>query len=326
MEQRMNILVLGAGAVGSTVGGMLARAGHSVTLLGRNPHMLRIAASGLTISGLWGDHQVKNLKALTDIPAMQPDVILLTTKAYDTDSAARLIKARFPKKIPVLHLQNGVGNAEILAEHLGEARVISGMIIIGFQVIMAGHTRVTVSADAIKIGRKDQPADAEVRLWVEMFTAAGMPAESVNDIQTQLWGKVLYNSSLNALGGILGVKYGDLLEVHAWSMIKRLIREAFAALAAGKVKIPWDSPEAYLDHLRNIQVPATFDHKPSLLSDLHHGRRTEIDFINGALVDLGKKHRISMPVNETLISMIHALEENSKKGILHPSIQTHVQP
>jgi 2-dehydropantoate 2-reductase len=318
----MKILVYGAGAVGSTIGGMLADAGHSVTLVGRDPHMKRIAASGLKITGLWGTHEIKTLQALTEIPPdASPDWILLTTKAYDTAAAAQTLAQRFPKEIPVLHLQNGIGNAELLIARLGAARVLSGMIIIGFQIPMAGRAVVTVSADKIRIGRIAGGIDDTVKAIVGAFNAAQMPAEAVSDVQSQLWGKVLYNASLNALAGILGVKYGDLLDAEPWSLIVHILDEAFAALKAENVKLPWETQEAYQEQLRKVQIPATFDHRPSMLADLHHGRRTEIDFINGALVALGRKHQLSMPVNETIIAMVHALEENGKKGILHPSLQ-----
>jgi 2-dehydropantoate 2-reductase len=319
----MKILVFGAGAVGSTVGGMLARAGHTVTLVGRNPHMSRITTSGLKISGLWGEHLVSSMTTATDIPAdLTPDWVLLTTKAFDTENAARILANRFPRSIPILHLQNGVGNTEILMERLGESRVLSGMIIIGFQIAMAGRTLVTVSADKIKIGRKNGDVDAYVLAMVEAFNEAGMPSEAVVDIQKQLWDKALYSAALNPLAGILGCKYGDLLEQNPWSIIQKIILEAFAALGAGGQEVSWKSAEDYLEHLRTFQVPATFNHKPSMLSDLHHGRRTEVDFINGALTALGKKRQIPMPINEMIITLIHTLEENGKKGILHPSLQT----
>src|SRR5437762_3159632 len=203
----MKILVFGAGAVGSTLGGMLAEAGHAVTLVGRDPHMRRIREAGLKISGLWGDYHVTQIQAGAEIPQGAPDWILLTTKSYDTAGAAKVLAQKFPRDIPVLHLQNGVGNAEILASQLGWPRVISGMIIIGFQIPLAGRTVVTVSADKIKIGRRDGTLDAPVHAIVEAFNAAKMPAEAVTDVQKQLWGKVLYNASLNALAGIVGVKY-----------------------------------------------------------------------------------------------------------------------
>lgn len=289
--------------------------------MGRDPHMMRIAASGLKISGLWGDHHVTALKAVKEIPSGPFDWILLTTKAYDTEAAAQRIAKQFPKDIPVLHLQNGIGNADVLAQHLGWPRVISGMIIIGFQIPLAGRTIVTVSADKIRIGRRDGTIDGPVKAIVDTFNAAQMPAEAAADIQKQLWGKVLYSGSLNALAGILGVKYGDLLDPHPWSLIEQIIREAFQVLQAEKQPVAWAAADDYLNYLRTKQVPATFDHKPSMLADLHHARRTEIDFINGALSALGKKHGIATPVNDTVIALIHALEENNKKGILHPSLQ-----
>lgn len=318
----MKTLVFGAGAVGSTIGGMLALAGHEVTLVGRDPHMSRIAASGLKISGLWGVHEVKNLPAGTEIPPeISPDWILLTTKAYATEPAAQLLARRFPRDIPILHLQNGIGNAETLAQHLGWPRVISGMIIIGFQVPIAGRAVVTVQADAMKFGRKSGLLDEPVRQIAEIFRKANMPADAVDNIQMHLWGKVLYNASLNALAGILGVNYGQLLDSHPWAIIEQIVREAYAVLAAEKQPLFWPTPEAYLEHLRSRQVPATFDHKPSMLSDLHHGRRTEIDFLNGAITRLGDPHGIPTPVNDTVVAMVHALEENNRKGILHPSLQ-----
>src|SRR5882762_3702849 len=165
----MKILVFGAGAVGSTIGGMLAQAGHEVTLVGRDPHMARIAASGLKISGLWGDHHVTTLKTATAIPEGSFDTILLTVKAYDTEAAAKTLAPRFPKDIPLVHLQNGVGNAELLIQALGAARVISGMIIIGFQITLAGRTIVTVSADKIKLGRREGAMDTAVEDMVKAF-------------------------------------------------------------------------------------------------------------------------------------------------------------
>lgn len=298
---------------------MLAKSGHAVTLVGRNPHMSRIAASGLKISGLWGDHHVTTLKAGTEIPEdCTPEWILLTTKTYDTADAAQTLATRFPQPIPILHLQNGIGNAEIIAQAVGWPRVVSGMIIIGFQIPLAGRTVVTVQADSVKIGRKDGTRDEQVRQIAQMFNEAQIPAEAVTNIQTHLWGKVLYNAALNPLGGILGVPYGQLLDPYPWSIIEQIVEEAYAALQKEAQPLFWSTAKEYLAHLRTVQVPATFDHKPSMLSDLNHARRTEIDSLNGALSALGRKHKIPTPVNDTLIAIIHAFEENSKKGLLQP--------
>jgi len=318
----MKILVFGAGAVGSTIGGMLARMENDVVLIGRNPHMSRITNSGLKISGLWGDHHVKMIRGMTELPSdFSPDLILLTTKAYATEASAQLLARAYPQPIPILHLQNGVGNAEKIAEHVGWDRVISGMVIIGFQVALAGRTVVTVQADSIKIGRSNGDIDPIVEKIASTFADAGMPAEAVSNIQTHLWGKVLYNSALNPLAAILGVPYGRLLDEYPWQIIQGVIQEAFAVLNAEKQSLFWENADQYLIHLKNVQIPSTFEHKPSMLSDLRHARPTEIDVLNGALVQLGKKWGIPTPVNGTLLEIIHSFEENGKRGILHPSLQ-----
>ena len=323
----MKILVFGAGAVGSTVGGMLALAGHDVALVGRDPHMFRTAASGLKISGLWGTHHVTTIKASKEIPAeFMPDWILLTTKTYTTREAATILAKAFPNNIPVLHLQNGVGNAEILAEVLGWPRVVSGMIIIGFQIPLAGRAVVTVQGDSIKIGRWDGTLDDRVRDIVKAFADAKMPVELVTNISAHLWGKALYSSALNPLSGILGVHYGQLLEPDSWAIIKTVIGEAFEVLDAEKQTLFWPIPEVYLDYLRTKQVPATFNHKASMLSDLRHARPTEIDSINGAFCRLGRKHKIETPVNDTLVALVKALELNNSRGIAHPTMQSPDEP
>ncbi len=318
----MKILVFGAGAVGSALGGMLARGGHEVTLVGRNPQMSRIASSGLKISGLWGDHHVQSLRAVTEIPPdFAPDWILLTTKSFDTGAAATALARAFPRDIPILHLQNGIGNADVLAKQVGWPRVISGMIIIGFQIPLAGRVVVTVIGDSIKIGRSDGTLDATVRDMARVFSEAAMPAEAVDNISMHLWGKVLYNAALNPLAAILGVSYGQLLQPQTWNVITKIMGEAYQVLQAQKQRLFWPIPEDYLKHLRDVQVPATFDHKPSMLSDLRHARLTEIESLNGALTALGRKHGIPTPVNDTLVALIHAFEENGEQGILHPSLQ-----
>ncbi len=318
----MRILVFGAGAVGSTIGGMLGLADHDVALVGRDPHMSRIAASGLKISGLWGTHHVTTLKASKEIPAgFTPDFILLTTKSYATREAAEILIKAFPKAIPVLHLQNGVGNAETLADVLGWPRVVSGMIIIGFQVPLAGRCVVTVQGDSIKIGRWDGTMDDTTQQMVKAFAEAKMPVDAVSDVSKHLWGKALYSAALNPLSGILGVHYGQLKEKDSWDIITQVIEEAFRVLQAEKQPLFWSTSQAYLTHLGTQQIPATFDHKASMLSDLRHARTTEIDAINGVLCRLGRKHQIPTPVNDTLVSLVKALEVNGKQGIGHPTMQ-----
>ena len=204
----MKILVMGAGALGSAVGGFLAKAGHDVTLVGRNPHMESIGEEGLTISGIWGNHKIENLTTQTNMDGLSSfDLILVTTKSPDTEKAAKELVGRGSI---IISLQNGVGNEEILQKQLGKEKVLGGMVIIGFVITQPGKVKVTVMADKIKIGEMNGEKSPRLQKIVDMFNAANLPTEAVGNIQQWLWGKLFYNACLNPLGAILEVKYGKL--------------------------------------------------------------------------------------------------------------------
>ena len=305
----MRVLVYGAGAVGATVGGMLSLAGHEVVLLGRDPFMHNVRAGGLQISGIWGEHHVHPARAQTEYPDdFDPEFVLLTVKAYHTVDAGGVLAGRLPAACPVLHLQNGVGNAEILAGFLGAESLATGMVIIGFALDPAGATRVTVQADSIKVGSLLGRSTPAVSLAVRLLYDAGLPVEEVADIQAHLWGKVLYNAALNPLGAILGVAYGALREAHAWAIIEQIVAEAFAVLQPAGIRVPWESADAYLAHLRDRQIPSTAAHEPSMHADQRAGRPTEVDAINGAICRLGPQQGVATPANDTLVRLLHARE------------------
>lgn len=184
---------MGAGALGMSFGGFLAKArdadgkrSHDVTLVGREMYLAPVKTEGLTITGILGGHKVKGLKAVTDIktPAAEYDLILLTTKAFDTEKAMRQIKPLIGDAY-VLSLQNGIGNEEIIAKYTD--KVLGGMVIIGFEIAGPAHTRVTVFADNVKIGRLDNRVDKELKEIVEIFNDAEIPTDAVGNIQRHIW-------------------------------------------------------------------------------------------------------------------------------------------
>ncbi len=126
---------MGAGALGSAFGGMLAEAGHDVTLIGRERYMKPIKDKGLIISGLWGSHVTRNIRATTELDGRDnPEVVLLTTKSFDTETAVRALQPLISDDLDtvVVSLQNGIGNEECIAQYVGEARTLGGMCITGF--------------------------------------------------------------------------------------------------------------------------------------------------------------------------------------------------
>jgi 2-dehydropantoate 2-reductase len=202
----------------------------------------------------------------------------------------------------VVSLQNGIGNEEIIAEYT--EHVIGGTIITGFEWRGDGWVEVTVEAGPIRLGRYPEGVGGEVVGLADLFRAAGLQVEENERIKSSLWAKTLYNCALNPLGAIAGVSYGRLSAAPAWAVIEQLVAEAFAVCEAEAVSLPWDSADGYLDYLLRVQLPATAGHHSSMLQDIRKGRSTEIDFMNGAIGRLGRRHGIPTPVNDTLVNLI----------------------
>ena len=306
----MRILVYGAGAVGSALGGFLELAGHEVGLLGRPAHMEAVARDGLTISGILGDFRAR--PGVVDNPVeFDPELVIITVKSFDTKTAARELAPLGNGKRRFLGLQNGIGNGEILAESLPPETVFSGMIIIGFVVPAPGHVKITVYGGDMQVGRIGRPRDREIDELARVFQDIPIKVHAADHIESHLWSKLLYNASLNPLGAILGVNYGRLTEPAVLGMIRALLTEAFAIIRARSIPVPWSGADEYFEHLVNVQIPATSEHRPSMLADLEAGRRTEIDFINGAICRLGREIGHPTPVNETLTAQIKFLEQRA---------------
>jgi 2-dehydropantoate 2-reductase len=309
------VLVAGAGALGSVFGGFLARAGIDVTLLGRQPHLDAIAADGLRIEGIWGDHRVRNVHVATSTAELTApfDTILISVKSYDTVEVGTAVAPLLAADGLVISLQNGLGNVEALEQIAGVERVVGARVIFGAIVTQPGHVRVTVIADPTAVGPLASGAfparDGRARDWAERFDRAGVPSTYTDHLPAMLWGKVLYSAALNPLGALLGVCYGALTE-HADSraIMDAAIEEAFAVATAERVPLAWPSAAAYRDEFYRRLVPATYDHRSSMLQDLERGRRTEVDAITGEVWRRGQRHGIVTPINEMLTRLIHLRE------------------
>jgi 2-dehydropantoate 2-reductase len=296
----MKLLVLGAGAVGLSLAARLSPFCH-VQALCRAQHAEAIARQGFHMSGIWGSGNFR-FQASPELPADPKfDYCLVTVKSLQT----RAICQQYQQVLggaEVVSLQNGIGNEEILAQF--SDRVIGGTIITGFEWRGPAQVHVSVEAGPIRLGRFPAGLDTGVQRLVELFRRAGLNVQASESIRTDLWAKTLYNCALNPLGAILDVPYGRLADSHSWSLIQRVIEEAFAVCRAEAIPQRWESAADYLEYLKTVQLPATADHHPSMLQDIRQDRQTEIDFLNGAIVSLGKQHGIATPTNRTLVELI----------------------
>ncbi|PIX85759.1 MAG: 2-dehydropantoate 2-reductase [Nitrospirae bacterium CG_4_9_14_3_um_filter_53_35] len=318
----MKILVMGAGSIGSVFGGFLAEGGHEVTLVGRPWHMEAIQAKGLHISGIWGDHTVTNLRTLSSLPDEGGlDLVLLTVKSYQTRESVSELDRHILDPVPILSLQNGLGNLETIAEIVGPDRTLGGRVIFGAEIRNPGEVAVTVYADRVVVGpmRGSRFPARKTEEIAAAVDGAGIPCMATREIERYIWGKVLYNAALNAPASILEINYGKLLENESTkALMREIIVEAFAVANADHITLDWPSPEAYLEILFDRLIPPTASHFPSMLQDIRHGKKTEIDAINGAIARLGQKHAIPTPVNETLSRLVR-FKESGRRNFFRES-------
>ncbi len=308
----MNVLIMGAGSIGSVLGGFLAKSGVSVALVGHPELMSAVRDNGLRISGIWGDHHIPSIPAFDkcdDIPAPDFDVVFITVKSYDTAKAARDVLPVVTDKTLVVSLQNGLGNWETVAEVVGPGRLVGGMVIFGARVLEPGHVTVTVYGGPVKFGPyTDAPLD-RVEEIARTVDASSIPAKVADDIRAVIWGKVLYNSALNPMSSLLGASYGELAGNDETRRIMALIvEEIFEVASAQGVTLEFADVQAFLDHFYEKLIPPTALHYASMHEDLRTGRRTEIDALNGAIAAYGREAGFSCPVNETLSLLVKARE------------------
>lgn len=308
----MRYLVMGAGALGSIFGGFLAKNGQDVTFVGLDDHLKAIQKGGLTITGLWGEHHLTDLKAYYGTTGLTGvfDVILLSVKSHITATACTQCLPFMHANSLVVSIQNGLGNWETIAAAAGWPRTVGGRIIFGAEIVSPGTARVTVYADKVLLGSPSGDISAErIQAIIDDLNEAGIPSAVSPSITTQLWGKVLYNCSLNALGAILNVPYGDLAQSpESLDLIKAVVWEIFAVAAAKGVAMPYAGPEEYYRFLLERQLPPTATHHSSMHQDITQGRATEIDALNGAISRYGKEQVVPTPVNDVLTAIIKGLE------------------
>lgn len=314
----MRILVFGAGAVGSVLGGLLARAGHSVTLLGRAGHLEAIREHGLTIEGIWGDHRVTGMETVSSPAALAGhsfDLVLLTVKSYDTHDAIDALRRIDHPGLVLVSVQNGYGNTQALEAAFGQGRVFGARIITGVEFVEPGKVHVTVSADDIRLG---PPAGelammAQARELATIMQEAEIPVSATDRYREFLWAKILYNCALNPLGALLHASYGQLTEDPGTrQLIDRIIDESFTTARAAAIPLFWERLDEYRRHFFDELIPPTAKHYPSMLRDLERRGRTEIDSLNGAVVRLAVASGLEVPVNQTLTSMIKLREQTRR--------------
>ena len=297
------VAVVGAGAVGCYYGGMLARAGVPVTLIGRAAHVEAMRRDGLRLSSATFDEQVR-VEASSDIAAVAgATLVLVCVKSTDTEPTGTELAPHLAPDARVLSLQNGVDNAPRLQAVLRRA-VAPAVVYVACEMGGPGHVRhlgrgeLVIPADmgaAPGLGSSDIVAE---------FARAGVPVELSDNVVGALWGKLLLNCGYNAISAIADVPYGRMVTLPGIAQtVHDVVVECLAVARALEVTIPGDVWAA-VDRIAT-SMPAQVS---STCQDLRRGKPTEIDHLNGYIVREGERLGIAVPLNRALHALVKALE------------------
>lgn len=308
--KQMRFLIYGAGALGQAMGCLLAADGHEVDLVLRQRFIAKILQDGLKVGGIFGNYKASfsksNLMEKIDQAEGHYDYVLLTTKAYDTETAIDDIQKIAGKVDSIVSMQNGCGNIEMLKHQFGSEKTLGARVITGFEIESTGQVSITVSADAIHVGGCNRgPSPQKVLDLAAAIASAGHPCTAVEDVYQSLYSKLLYNCTLNPLGAILGVHYGLLVEQQETKdIMDRVIEETFDVITALGGTTDWPDAASYRRVFYDKLIPATYNHRPSMLQDLENKKPTEIDALSGYVSQQGRLYQVPTPTGDLLASLV----------------------
>jgi len=296
-DPRLKIAVMGAGAVGCYYGGMLARAGHDVVLIGRPAHVRAIERHGLRFEAHGVDEWLRVSASTEPIALVGAKLVLFCVKSTDTESTAALMRPQLDADAMLLSLQNGVDNAERLRAVLPQV-VAAAVVYVASEIAGPGHVRHHGRGELVI-----EPSSGSAALQ-RMLIAAGVPTEISSNVRGALWAKLILNCAYNALSAIARLPYGPLVQGDGVNDVMHdVVAECLAVARADGVDVPGDIDAA----VRRIAqtMPAQYS---STSQDLARGKRTEIDHLNGLIVRRGAALGIATPVNRALHALIKLLE------------------
>lgn len=304
---KMKICISGAGALGCSIGGVLAQGGSDVILFNRpNSNVDAINAYGLKMR--CGDEdQVVRIKAYSSCEGLEPvDLVIVLVKSFATRGAIESVLPIVGKDTIVMSLQNGLGHEELLAEVAGREHVLAGKTYVGGIFVGPGHVLYGIKSKPTYIGELDGQLTPRLQSVVDEFNSAGLQTTASTNIYGAMWDKLLVNLATGSMCAITRLPYGPLYkipEIEATALAA--IAEGIAVAKANNIKLSSEDPK-YFWPLAAQGLPPEF--KASMLQGLEKGQMTEINFINGSVVRWGERSDIPTPVNKTLVACVKGIE------------------
>jgi 2-dehydropantoate 2-reductase len=302
----MKIAIIGAGAMGSLYGGYLSRTEEEVYLVDIWKEQVdEINSHGLSIQEKEGEILLHPKAFMNPEEIGTVDLAIVFVKSFLTSIAMEKNVALLGPDTIVMSLQNGYGNIDQIAEHVKRSNIIAGTTAHGASLLSPGHIRHAGSGDT-HIGWVSNDDEGRINEIAGILRRAGFATEVSANVMELVWSKLIVNVGINALTAVLRVKNGELIRMDETKDLMRMaVLEAVEVAFAAGVKF---DAEKMVRKVMGIAF-ATGENSSSMLQDILNKRKTEIDAINGAIVEEGVKHSIGTPVNSVLTKLVRALEK-----------------
>ena len=301
----MNIAVFGAGSIGSLFAGRIAYSGFEVAVVGRNPHVTEINKRGLRF--IEDQEEIlSHFPAATKFPpdVVNPEAIFVTTKAYDNRTVANSLTGKISNEAPIFILQNGMGNEEVFHEIFPQNPIFRAITTEAAELIYPGivkHVAFGKTSFGIITGEENGFGPR----FQSIMRDSGFSTKKTENIQLKMWQKLLTNTTICPLGALLHVPNGQILQKSSINQIFDAILEE--GLAVATRNLPDEDFSKTHDFIIRV-IEKTKDNKCSMLQDIERGRKTEIDFMNGFIVQESRRLGLKAPVNAAIADLIRHLE------------------
>ncbi|HUQ14862.1 MAG TPA: 2-dehydropantoate 2-reductase [Gemmatimonadales bacterium] len=307
----LRIAVFGSGAVGGYFGGRLAEAGEDVHFIARGEHLAAIREHGLRVSSTEGDFLVRPARVTDDPSGLGPlDVVLLGVKAWQVPRAAEAMRPLLGEGAFVVPLQNGIEAPEQLAAVFGPGRVLGGLCRILAYVESPGHTRHAGVAPYIAFGELDGTSSARVDALQQAFSRArGVTVEVPGDIGAAMWSKFVFIAALSGVGALTRAPIGVIRsQPESRGLLEQALEEIYAVAVGNRIALPADTVEKTLAFIDGLPAHVT----ASMQRDIIQGRPSELEAQVGAVVRLGERRGIAVPVHRMIYAALLPLERRAR--------------
>ena len=315
----MNILVIGAGAVGIGLAASMLSQNADVSIFARGETAKAIKENGIKRCGLFehftfSNDEITVYESYDEIPKNTFEYVFITSKTTGNDNISKNLNENrgiLKDNFKIIIFQNGFGNDEPYLRFFNENEVFSARVITGFARPEIYISEVTVYTEPILLGSLQKQDPTDLKPIAEMITASGINCELTDEVDKYLWAKMLYNCALNPLGAILDVTYGKLTEnEYTIEIMNNIIDEIFEVIKASEYETLWDNSNEYKDVFYSKLVPDTYNHYSSTHQDIQRKIKTEIDSLTGKVIKLGEINNVDVSTNKIIYNLIKSIESD----------------